>query len=79
MACTALILNVNLFAVCAPETIDLKHIKFDNDRVVLEGGTTPIAPYLDIKGLTRMAAERGFDLVHSSKCVCGAHVRTMRE
>ena len=33
--------------------------KFANNCVVLEGGITPIAPFFGIKGLTRMAVDRG--------------------
>lgn len=40
------------------------HVAFADEHVVLERGTTAIAPYLDIEGLTNVCVSRGVDLVH---------------
>lgn len=40
---------------------------YADEHVVLEKGSTAISPYLDIEGLTKVAVERGVDLVHPGK------------
>ena len=57
-------LGAKSVAVCAPEDVDSPHVAFADEYVVLEKGSTAIAPYLDIEGLTNVAVERGVDLVH---------------
>ena len=37
---------------------------YADEHVVLEKGSTAIAPYLDIEGLTKVAVEKNVDLVH---------------
>ncbi len=51
-------------AVCAPEDVTSPHVLAADEFVVLEKGKTAIAPYLDIEGLTKVAREKGVDLVH---------------
>lgn len=50
--------------MCAPEDVDSPHVSFADESVVLPQGKTAIAPYLDVKGLTDVALERGIDFVH---------------
>jgi len=64
-------LGAKAVAVCAPEDVDSPHVKFADEHVVLEKGSTAIAPYLDIEGLTGVAMERGADLVHPGEFMFG--------
>eukprot|EP00581_Thalassiosira_minuscula_P017511 CAMPEP_0183714224 /NCGR_PEP_ID=MMETSP0737-20130205/8825_1 /TAXON_ID=385413 /ORGANISM="Thalassiosira miniscula, Strain CCMP1093" /LENGTH=1220 /DNA_ID=CAMNT_0025943131 /DNA_START=51 /DNA_END=3713 /DNA_ORIENTATION=- len=57
-------LGAQSLAVCAPEDVDSPHVRYADDYVVLKGGDTAIAPYLDIEGLTEACVEREVDLVH---------------
>ena len=57
-------LGAQSLAVCAPEDRNSPHVAFADESVVLEKGSTAIAPYLDVEGLTRVAVERGANLVH---------------
>ena len=50
-------LGARSLAVCAPEDAGSPHVAFADDHVMLEGGETAIAPYLDIEGLTRAAVK----------------------
>ncbi|KAL7547137.1 hypothetical protein ACHAWF_010455, partial [Thalassiosira exigua] len=57
-------LGATSVAVCAPEDRRSPHASFADEVVVLDRGNTAIAPYLDVEGLTRAAADGGADLVH---------------
>ncbi|KAL9186330.1 hypothetical protein ACHAXT_005568 [Thalassiosira profunda] len=57
-------LGAQSLAVCAPEDRHSPHVAFADESVVLEKGSTAIAPYLDVEGLTGAAVERGANLVH---------------
>jgi hypothetical protein len=57
-------LGAQSLAVCAPEDVTSPHVLAADEFVVLEKGKSAIAPYLDIDGLTKVAMERGVDMVH---------------
>lgn len=57
-------LGATSLAVCAPEDEGSPHVSFADEAVVLGGGATAIAPYLDVEGLTRAAVDGGADFVH---------------
>ena len=60
-------LGAQSVAICAPEDVTSPHVTYADEFVVLDKGETAIAPYLDIEGLTKVAMERGVDMVHPGK------------
>ena len=61
-------LGAQSVAVCAPEDVTSPHVLAADEFVVLNKGKSAIAPYLDIEGLTKVALERGVDMVHPGEC-----------
>ena len=57
-------LGATSLSVCAPEDVTSPHVEYADEHVVLEKGTTAIAPYLDIERLTKVAVENDVDFVH---------------
>ena len=57
-------LGATSLSVCAPEDGTSPHVEYADEHVVLEKGTTAIAPYLDIERLTKVAVENDVDFVH---------------
>ena len=67
-------LGATSLSVCAPEDVTSPHVEYADEHVVLEKGTTAIAPYLDIERLTKVAVENDVDFVHPGNdiiiCLC---------
>ena len=66
-------LGATSLSVCAPEDVTSPHVEYADEHVVLEKGTTAIAPYLDIETLTKVAVENDIDFVHPGNdiiCLC---------
>ena len=75
-------LGATSLSVCAPEDVTSPHVEYADEHVVLEKGTTAIAPYLDIERLTKVAVENDVDFVHPGNdimiiCLCCCYFNFM--
>ncbi len=57
-------LGMTSISICPPEDVHSPHVIYSDECVVLDGGITPIAPYLDVDGLTRACIDGKVDYVH---------------
>jgi hypothetical protein len=69
-------LGMTSISVCAPEDANSPHVEYADECVILEGGSTPIGPYLDVDGLTTACLDERVDYVHPGE-LCTIIVRLL--